>query len=278
MRCPARGTALLARFLNLSFLPGGAPWPSTAAISSEPPPRPAPSARPKPSRRRARTRAPCRSRGSASTPFHLGVRFNGTEDQTEALQRAIDRTAGARLPLILAPGVYRARGLVLPTGARLIGVPGATRIVATDNAPLIVARGADHILLSGITFDGSGKTLPENAGLIQLATGRGIAIRDCEVVGAGRNGIVLEGDRGRGHQHDDHRRARRRDPLARLARARRSRATPSATPATTASRCGARRPATTARRCSTTASRTPPRSPAARGRTATPSTCSAPTT
>ena len=46
-----------------------------------------------------------------------------------------------------------------PTGARLIGVPGATRIVSTDNAPLIVARGADHILLSGITFDGSGKAL-----------------------------------------------------------------------------------------------------------------------
>jgi uncharacterized secreted repeat protein (TIGR03808 family) len=128
--------------------------------------------------------------------IHLGVRFNGTEDQTEALQRAIDRTAGARLPLILAPGVYRARGLVLPTGARLIGVPGATRIVATDNAPIIVARGADHILLSGITFDGSGKTLPDSSGLIQLAMGRGIAIRDCEILGAGRNGIVLEGIEG----------------------------------------------------------------------------------
>jgi uncharacterized secreted repeat protein (TIGR03808 family) len=127
---------------------------------------------------------------------HLGVRFNGTEDQTEALQRAIDRTAGARLPLILAPGVYRARGLVLPTGTRLVGVPGATRIVATDSAPIVVARGADHILLSGITFDGSGKALPENAGLIQLANGRGIAIRDCEVLGAGRNGIVLEGIEG----------------------------------------------------------------------------------
>jgi uncharacterized secreted repeat protein (TIGR03808 family) len=127
---------------------------------------------------------------------HLGVRFNGTEDQTEALQRAIDRTAGARLPLILAPGVYRARGLVLPTGARLVGVPGATRIVATDNAPIIVARGADYVLLSGIIFDGSGKALPEKSGLIQLANDRGIAIRDCEVLGAGRNGIVLEGIEG----------------------------------------------------------------------------------
>jgi len=128
--------------------------------------------------------------------IHLGVRFNGTDDQTEALQRAIDRTAGARLPLILAPGVYRARGLVLPTGTRLVGVPGATRIVATDGAPIIVARGADYILLSGIIFDGSGKALPEKSGLIQLANGRGIAIRDCEVLGAGRNGIVLEGIEG----------------------------------------------------------------------------------
>src|SRR5256885_2022211 len=128
--------------------------------------------------------------------IHLGVRFNGPEDQTEALQRAIDRTAGARLPLILAPGGYRARGLVLPPGARLIGVPGATRIVATDDAPIIVSRGADHVLLSGIVFDGSGKALSGDSGLIQLANGRGVAIRDCEITGAGRNGIVLEGIEG----------------------------------------------------------------------------------
>ena len=124
--------------------------------------------------------------------FHLGVRTSSENDQTEALQRAIDRTAGARLPLILPPGVYRARALVLPTGARVIGVPGATRIVALDNVPLIVARESDHILLSGITFDGTGRKLPEDAGLIQLAAGRNVAIRDCEIVNSGRNGIVLE--------------------------------------------------------------------------------------
>jgi len=124
--------------------------------------------------------------------FHLGVRTNSTEGQTEILQRAVDRTAGARLPLILPPGVYRVRALILPTGARLIGVPGATRIVALDSTPLIVARNADHVLLTGITFDGSGRSLPEDAGLIQVAMGRNIAIRDCEVIGSGRNGIVLE--------------------------------------------------------------------------------------
>ena len=124
--------------------------------------------------------------------FHLGVRTNSADDQTEALQRAIERTAGARLPLVLSPGVYRARGLTLPAGARLIGVPGATRIVATDNVPLITARGADYVALTGIIFDGSGKTLPQNSGLVQLATARGVAVRDCEFVGSGANGVMLE--------------------------------------------------------------------------------------
>jgi len=128
--------------------------------------------------------------------FHLGVRTASSDEQTDVLQRAIDRAAGARLPLVLAPGVYRARALVLPTGARLIGVPGATRLVAIDDTPLIVARGSDYILLSGLILDGSGKALPENAGLVQLAAGRGIAVRDCEIIGAGRNGIVLEGVEG----------------------------------------------------------------------------------
>ena len=72
-------------------------------------------------------------------------------------------------------------------------MPGATRIVATDNAPIVTARGADYILLSGIIFDGDSRALPDNAALIQIAAARGLAIRDCEVIGAGRNGIVLEG-------------------------------------------------------------------------------------
>ncbi len=38
------------------------------------------------------------------------------------LQPAIDKTAGARVPLMLGPGDYRVSGLTLPSGAQLIGV------------------------------------------------------------------------------------------------------------------------------------------------------------
>lgn len=122
----------------------------------------------------------------------LGVRAGGTIDQTAALQNAIDQTAGARVPLVLGPGEYRAGELKLPTGTQIVGVRGATRLVFEGGSGLIFARGADHVTLSGLILDGKGKPLPEERGLLHLSWGGDIRIIDCEIVGSGRNGIVLE--------------------------------------------------------------------------------------
>ena len=122
----------------------------------------------------------------------LGVRAGGTIEQTVALQNAIDQTAGARVPLVLGPGEYRAGELKLPTGTQIVGVRGATRLVFEGGPGLIFARGADHVTLSGLILDGKGKPLPEERGLLQLSWGGDIRIIDCEIVNAGRNGIVLE--------------------------------------------------------------------------------------
>ena len=122
----------------------------------------------------------------------LGVRAGGTIDQTAALQNAIDQTAGARVPLVLGPGEYRAGELKLPTGTQIVGVRGATRLVFEGGAGLIFAKGADHVTLSGLTLDGKGKPLGEDRGLLQLSWGGDVRIIDCEIVNAGRHGIVLE--------------------------------------------------------------------------------------
>jgi hypothetical protein len=45
---------------------------------------------------------------------HFGVHPGAPDDQSHALQRAIDQAARTRVPLMLAPGVYRAGGLTLP--------------------------------------------------------------------------------------------------------------------------------------------------------------------
>jgi uncharacterized secreted repeat protein (TIGR03808 family) len=123
---------------------------------------------------------------------HLGVHAGSPDDQTKALQRAIDHTARARAPLVLAPGVYRAANLKLHAGTQLIGVRGATRLLLSDGPSLMVANLADSISLIGLILDGGGKPLPEGRGLLQLAAGRGIRIADCEITAAGRQGIALE--------------------------------------------------------------------------------------
>ena len=121
-----------------------------------------------------------------------GVRPGSTEDQTRALQRAIDEAARARMPLALPPGVYRSGMLHLPSGAQLIGVRGATRLVFTGGASLLLSEGADSIGLAGLGLDGGGIALPTRRGLIHCLGGRDIRIRDCEIVASGGSGIWLE--------------------------------------------------------------------------------------
>jgi uncharacterized secreted repeat protein (TIGR03808 family) len=121
-----------------------------------------------------------------------GVRPNAQDDQTRALQRAIDDAARAQAPLAMPPGVYRTGALRLGRGTQLVGVRGATRLVFTGGASLLSGEGADHIALDGITFDGGSMPLPARRGLIHCLSGRDIRVTDCEIVGSGGNGIWFE--------------------------------------------------------------------------------------
>lgn len=121
-----------------------------------------------------------------------GVRPGSSEDQTRALQRAIDEAARAQMPLALPPGVYRTGSLRLPNGAQLIGVRGATKLVFTGGASAIQSDGSDSIGLTGITFDGGSIPLLARRGLIHVLGGRDVRIADCEITGSGGSGIWLE--------------------------------------------------------------------------------------
>ena len=121
-----------------------------------------------------------------------GVRPNSSDDQTRALQRAIDETARAQVPLALPPGIYRTGTLHLPNGAQIAGVRGATRLVFTGGASLISAEGASGIGLINLVLDGGSIPLPTRRGLVHCLTGRDIRITDCEILASGGNGIWLE--------------------------------------------------------------------------------------
>ncbi len=122
----------------------------------------------------------------------FGVRPGASDDQSAKLQRAIDGAAHARVPLVLAPGVYRAGGLKLAAGSQILGVRGASRLVLTRGPSLISATHADTVSLNGLTFDGAGQALPDNRGLVHLDNVHGLRLADCTILRAGGNGIALE--------------------------------------------------------------------------------------
>ena len=130
--------------------------------------------------------------GQARVEPDGAVRPNAAEDQSKALQRLIDRSAAAGAILHLPAGTYLAGGLQLPANAAIAGVPGATRILMAGGPSMMSATGSDHVSLSGLVLDGANIPLPEHRGLVHLTQGRAMRIDNCEIIGAGRNGISLE--------------------------------------------------------------------------------------
>ncbi len=122
---------------------------------------------------------------------HFGLRANAPEDQSRALQRAIDEAARAHRPLWLRPGSYRASNLQLRAGSRLTGVRGDTRLILTQGPALLTAQGVEAVTLTNLTLDGGNRPLDGNGGLINFMATRNVQIADCAISAAHGNGIAL---------------------------------------------------------------------------------------
>jgi uncharacterized secreted repeat protein (TIGR03808 family) len=121
-----------------------------------------------------------------------GVRPGSPDDQTSALQRALDECARAQVPLLLPAGVYRTGMLRLGSGAQVIGVRTMTRLVLTGGVSMFQSEGAESVSVVNIAMDGNGIALPPRRGLLHCIGGRNIRITDCEIARSGGNGIWLE--------------------------------------------------------------------------------------
>ncbi len=122
----------------------------------------------------------------------FGVRPGAPDDQSAKLQRAINKAAATRTPLMLAPGVYRAGDLRLSPGAQIVGVRDATYLTFTGGSALVSAEHADGMALTGLTLQGGNRKLPAGRGLVHFHDARALRIADCTVSGAEGNGIKLE--------------------------------------------------------------------------------------
>jgi uncharacterized secreted repeat protein (TIGR03808 family) len=119
----------------------------------------------------------------------FGVRAHANGEQTQKLQRAIDRAAQAQQPLWLTGGLYRSGPLTLRAGSRIAGVPGQTRIALTRGPALFAGQDAEAVALTGLVLDGRSEPLGRDGGLVTLTGARGLRIADCAFVNAGGNAI-----------------------------------------------------------------------------------------
>lgn len=127
----------------------------------------------------------------------FGLRPGATEDQSAALRKALAAAASRQAPLLIGPGRYRIADVALPDGVRLIGIPGATRLIAARNAPLLTARGHKAISVKGLDLDGLGIPLAQQTGLIHCDDVERIALDEVTFVEAGTVGLSLRRTGGR---------------------------------------------------------------------------------
>src|SRR5260370_16114223 len=88
----------------------------------------------------ARAATPTSALGRDAT--HYGVRPGSPDDQTKVLQRAIDDTARAQVPLALPPRIYRTSILRLQSGTQLVGGRGATKVVFIGGSSVMFGVGS----------------------------------------------------------------------------------------------------------------------------------------
>ncbi|WP_240232853.1 TIGR03808 family TAT-translocated repetitive protein [Devosia lacusdianchii] len=82
----------------------------------------------------------------------LGVAGDTTQDQTSALQSALDQAAAAGQTLRLPPGIIHVLGIDLPGNLAVEGVPGRTEITTLIDGSGVAIRDRGSVVLRDIGF------------------------------------------------------------------------------------------------------------------------------
>lgn len=136
-------------------------------------------------------------RGAPAALGHLGLDATAfgmnpgsPDDQSSALARALAEAARREAPLLVPPGRYRAGNVALPERARLVGVPGASVLVASSNAPILTGRGLKRAALDGLSLEGLKSSDKAQHGLADFDNVGRLSVADC-AFSTGRAGLTL---------------------------------------------------------------------------------------
>lgn len=119
------------------------------------------------------------------------LRPGALDDQTEALTRALARSARLGQTLALEPGRYLVNRLVPTVGARLVGrAPGVT-LVQSGQGPIIAAEGRGSLSISDLRLEGRGGG-DASQPLVQASRIPDMDLQRVSVSGGRGAGIALE--------------------------------------------------------------------------------------
>ncbi|MCB1386522.1 MAG: TIGR03808 family TAT-translocated repetitive protein [Nitratireductor sp.] len=128
----------------------------------------------------------------------LGLRPGTIDDQSRLFQQILDKAADGNKPVFLPPGNYFVSNIMLPAQTRLIGVPGASRLIYSGAGHFLIGENGGHVELTGLVIDGANRGLHSyaEAGL-RLTNIDHAVIDNCLVVGCVERGIQVARSAGR---------------------------------------------------------------------------------
>jgi len=123
----------------------------------------------------------------------FGVRPNAKNNQTKALQKAIDVAAKMSAVLHIPGGEYRTGKLTLKSNTIISGVPGRSVLKFEGDRVSLVAKSAQNIHLTGLMLEGKIErdNNENNSALLSADKIESLIITGCKIVGSGANGISL---------------------------------------------------------------------------------------
>lgn len=127
-----------------------------------------------------------------------GLRPGATNDQSKLLQKILNRAAREDKPVFLPPGNYFVSNIVLPSRTRLMGVPGASRLVYSGGGHFLMSENGSHIELTGLVLDGANRGIQSYAGAaLRIISAAHLVIDNCEISGSLEIGVQIDRSQGR---------------------------------------------------------------------------------
>ena len=141
----------------------------------------------------AATASPVPSAVVSLTDF--GVVPDAAQDQSAAVQAAIDTVSRSGGVLSVPPGTYRVRGLKLNAPLTVEGYPGLSVFDFAGDGSFVSIETARNVNLRGLTFDGRFTAL--DRALLTARSCSDLVIEDCVFTHSIASGIALAGCSGR---------------------------------------------------------------------------------